>query len=160
MMTDNWTLVSSISTALSEQLYDAVAVYTPVAYMDSSDLSIDSTGTVNISIPEVEATGVTYTNKATNETFTSYPTVAGDYVAKVSLKYKRNWDSLYKPEPCHSPHRLCLQMTALPHCPKSRRTRPPHCSEGRSVLLRPRNAGRRCDRKAVRSGFLCRHPDR
>lgn len=99
MMTDNWTLVSSISTALSEQLYDAVAVYTPVAYMDSSDLSIDSTGTVNISIPEVEATGVTYTNKATNETFTSYPTVAGDYVAKVSLKCKRNWDSLANKDP-------------------------------------------------------------
>lgn len=99
MMTDNWTLVSSISTALAEQLYDAVAVYTPVAYMDSSDLSIDSTGTVNISIPEVEATGVTYTNKATNETFTSYPTVAGDYVAKVSLKCKRNWDSLTSQSP-------------------------------------------------------------
>ena len=99
MMTDNWTLVSSISTALSEQLYDAVAVYTPVAYMDSSDLSIDPTGTVNISIPEVEATGVTYTNKATNETFTSYPTVAGDYVAKVSLKCKRNWDSLTSQSP-------------------------------------------------------------
>lgn len=99
MMTDNWTLVSSISTALSEQLYDAVAVYTPVAYMDSSDLSIDSTGTVNISIPEVEATGVTYTNKATNETFDSYPTVAGDYVAKVSLKCKRNWDSLANKDP-------------------------------------------------------------
>lgn len=99
IMTDNWTLVSSISTALSEQLYDAVAVYTPVAYMDSSDLSIDSTGTVDISIPEVEATGVTYTNTATKETFTSYPTVAGDYVAKVSLKCKRNWDSLTSQSP-------------------------------------------------------------
>lgn len=99
MMTDNWTLVSSISTALSEQLYDAVAVYTPVAYMDSSDLSIDSTGTVNISIPEVEATGVTYTNKATNETFTSYPTAAGDYVAKVSLKCTRDWNSLANKDP-------------------------------------------------------------
>ena len=99
MMTDNWTLVSSISTALSEQLYDAVAVYTPVAYMDSSDLSIDSTGTVNISIPEVEATGVTYTNKATNETFTSYPTVAGEYEAHVSLKCIRNWDSLASKDP-------------------------------------------------------------
>lgn len=99
MMTDNWTLVSSISTALSEQLYDAVAVYTPVAYMDSSDLSIDSTGTVNISIPEVEATGVTYTNKATKETFTSYPTVAGEYEAHVSLKCIRNWDSLASKDP-------------------------------------------------------------
>ena len=99
MMTDNWTLVSSISTALSEQLYDAVAVYTPVAYMDSSDLSIDSTGTVNISIPEVEATGVTYTNKATNETFTSYPTAAGDYVAHVSLKCTRDWNSLANKDP-------------------------------------------------------------
>ena len=99
MMTDNWTLVSSISTALSEQLYDAVAVYTPVACMKSSDLSIDPTGKVDISIPEVEATGVTYTNKATNETFTSYPTVAGDYVAKVSLKCKRNWDSLASKDP-------------------------------------------------------------
>ena len=99
MTTDNWTLVSSISTALSEQLYDAVAVYTPVAYMDSSDLSIDSTGTVNISIPEVEATGVTYTNKATNETFTSYPTVAGEYVAHVSLKCIRDWNSLANKDP-------------------------------------------------------------
>ena len=99
MMTDNWTLVSSISTALSEQLYDAVAVYTPVAYMDSSDLSIDSTGTVNISIPEVEATGVTYTNKATNETFTSYPTVAGEYEAHVSLKCTRDWNSLASKDP-------------------------------------------------------------
>ena len=99
MMTNNWTLVSSISTALSEQLYDAVAVYTPVAYMDSSDLSIDSTGTVDISIPEVEATGVTYTNTATKETFTSYPTVAGDYVAHVSLKCIRNWDSLANKDP-------------------------------------------------------------
>lgn len=103
MMTDNWTLVSSISTALSEQLYDAVAVYTPVACMKSSDLSIDSTGTVNISIPEVEvdveATGVTYTNKATNETFTSYPTVAGDYVAHVPLKCTRDWNSLANKDP-------------------------------------------------------------
>lgn len=99
MMTNNWTLVSSISTALSEQLYDAVAVYTPVAYMDSSDLSIDPTGKVDISIPEVEATGVTYTNTATKETFTSYPTVAGDYVAHVSLKCIRNWDSLANKDP-------------------------------------------------------------
>jgi len=99
MMTDNWTLVSSISTALSEQLYDAVAVYTPVACMNSSDLSIDSTGKVSISIPEVEATGVTYTNKATKETFTSYPTVAGEYEAHVSLKCIRNWDSLASKDP-------------------------------------------------------------
>lgn len=99
MMTDNWTLVSSISTALSEQLYDAVAVYTPVACMKSSDLSIDPTGKVSISIPEVEATGVTYTNKATNETFTSYPTVAGEYEAHVSLKCIRNWDSLASKDP-------------------------------------------------------------
>ena len=99
MMTNNWTLVSSISTALSEQLYDAVAVYTPVAYMDSSDLSIDPTGKVSISIPEVEATGVTYTNKATNETFTSYPTAAGDYVAHVSLKCTRDWNSLANKDP-------------------------------------------------------------
>lgn len=99
MMTNNWTLVSSISTALSEQLYDAVAVYTPVAYMDSSDLSIDPTGKVNISIPEVKATGVTYTNTATKETFTSYPTVAGNYVAKVSLECTRDWDSLASKDP-------------------------------------------------------------
>lgn len=99
MMTNNWTLVSSISTALSEQLYDAVAVYTPVAYMDSRDLSIDSTGTVNISIPEVKATGVTYTNKATNETFTSYPTAAGSYTAHVSLECTRDWDSLTSQSP-------------------------------------------------------------
>ena len=99
MMTNNWTLVSSISTALSEQLYDAVAVYTPVAYMDSSDLSIDPTGKVDISIPEVEATGVTYTNTATKETFTSYPTAAGEYEAHVSLKCTRNWDSLTSQSP-------------------------------------------------------------
>ena len=99
MMTDNWTLVSSISTALSEQLYDAVAVYTPVAYMDSSDLSIDSTGTVNISIPEVKATGVTYTNTATKETFDSYPTAAGSYTAHVSLECTRDWDSLTSQSP-------------------------------------------------------------
>lgn len=99
MMTDNWTLVSSISTALSEQLYDAVAVYTPVACMKSSDLSIDSTGKVDISIPEVEATGVTYTNTATHETFTSYPTAAGDYVAHVSLKCTRDWNSLANKDP-------------------------------------------------------------
>ena len=99
MMTDNWTLVSSISTALSEQLYDAVAVYTPVAYMDSSDLSIDPTGKVDISIPEVEATGVTYTNTATNETVTSYPTAAGSYTAHVSLECTRDWDSLTSQSP-------------------------------------------------------------
>ena len=99
MKTNNWTLVSSISTALSEQLYDAVAVYTPVAYMDSSDLSIDSTGKVNISIPEVKATGVTYTNTATKETFTSYPTAAGSYTAHVSLECTRNWDSLASKDP-------------------------------------------------------------
>ena len=98
-MTADWTMVSPISTALSEQLYDAVAAYTPIAYMDSSDLSIDSTGKVNISIPEVEANSVTYTNKATDEIFTSYPTVAGDYVAKVSLKCNRKWDSLATKDP-------------------------------------------------------------
>ena len=99
MMTDNWTLVSSISTALSEQLYDAVAVYTPVACMKSSDLSIDPTGKVSISIPEVEATGVTYTNTATKETFTSYPTAAGSYTAHVSLECTRDWDSLASQSP-------------------------------------------------------------
>lgn len=99
MKTNNWTLVSSISTALSEQLYDAVVIYAPVAYMDSSDLSIDSTGKVDISIPEVEATGVTYTNKATNETFDSYPTAAGSYTAHVSLECTRNWDSLTSQSP-------------------------------------------------------------
>lgn len=98
-MNADWTLVSSISTALSEQLYDAVAVYTPVACMNSSDLSIDPTGKVNISIPEVKATGVTYTNTATKETFTSYPTVAGNYVAKVSLECTRDWDSLASKDP-------------------------------------------------------------
>lgn len=99
MMTNNWTLVSSISTALSEQLYDAVVIHAPVAYMDSRDLSIDSTGKVNISIPEVKATGVTYTNTATNETFDSYPTAAGSYTAHVSLECTRNWDSLTSQSP-------------------------------------------------------------
>ena len=94
-----WTFSNNINVAIPSALANASAVYTPVACMNASDLSIDSTGTVNISIPEVEATGVTYTNKATNETFTSYPTVAGDYVAKVSLKCKRNWDSLTSQSP-------------------------------------------------------------
>ena len=98
-MNSIWTLDSTTFTSVPKEMYDAVVIYAPVAYMDSRDLSIDSTGTVNISIPEVEATGVTYTNKATNETFTSYPTVAGDYVAKVSLKCKRNWDSLTSQSP-------------------------------------------------------------
>ena len=99
MMTGDWTLDSAAITAVPENLYDAVAVYTPVAYMDSSDLSIDSTGTVNISIPQVEATGVTYTNNATKETFTSYPTAAGSYTAHVSLECTRNWDSLASQSP-------------------------------------------------------------
>ena len=98
-MNSIWTLDSTTFTSVPKEMYDAVVIYAPVAYMDSRDLSIDPTGTVNISIPEVEATGVTYTNKATNETFTSYPTVAGDYVAKVSLKCKRNWDSLTSQSP-------------------------------------------------------------
>ena len=98
-MTADWTMVSPMSTALSEQLYDAVAAYTPIAYMDSSDLSIDSTGKVNISIPEVEATGVTYTNTVTKETFTSYPTAAGSYTAHVSLECTRNWDFLASQSP-------------------------------------------------------------
>ena len=94
-----WTVDVWADSALSKEETDVATTFTPVACMKSSDLSIDSTGTVNISIPEVEATGVTYTNKATNETFTSYPTVAGDYVAKVSLKCKRNWDSLTSQSP-------------------------------------------------------------
>ena len=94
-----WTVDVWADSALSKEQTDVATTFTPVACMKSSDLSIDSTGTVNISIPEVEATGVTYTNKATNETFTSYPTVAGDYVAKVSLKCKRNWDSLTSQSP-------------------------------------------------------------
>ena len=98
-MTADWTMVSPISSALPENLYDAVAVYTPVARMDSSDLSIDSTGKVNISIPEVEATGVTYTNTATKETFDSYPTAAGSYTAHVSLECTRKWDSLASQSP-------------------------------------------------------------
>ena len=95
----DWTLDPTTINALPEKIYDAVTAYTPVAYMDSSDLSIDSTGKVNISIPEVEATGVTYTNTATKETFTSYPTVAGNYVAKVSLKCTRDWKSLASQSP-------------------------------------------------------------
>lgn len=94
-----WTVDVWADSALSKEETDVATIFTPVAYMKSSDLSIDSTGKVDISIPEVEATGVTYTNKATNETFTSYPTVAGDYVAKVSLKCKRNWDSLASKDP-------------------------------------------------------------
>ena len=94
-----WTVDVWADSALSKEETDVATTFTPVAYMDSSDLSIDSTGTVNISIPEVEATGVTYTNKATNETFTSYPTVAGEYEAHVSLKCIRDWNSLASKDP-------------------------------------------------------------
>ena len=94
-----WTVDVWADSALSKEQTDVATTFTPVACMKSSDLSIDSTGKVDISIPEVEATGVTYTNKATNETFTSYPTVAGEYEAHVSLKCIRNWDSLASKDP-------------------------------------------------------------
>ena len=94
-----WTVDVWADSALSKEETDVATTFTPVACMNSSDLSIDSTGKVSISIPEVEATGVTYTNKATNETFTSYPTVAGEYEAHVSLKCIRNWDSLASKDP-------------------------------------------------------------
>lgn len=98
-----WTVDVWADFALPEEEKDTTTTFTPVAYMNSSDLSIDSTGKVSISIPEVEvdaeATGVTYTNKATNETFTSYPTAAGDYVAHVPLKCTRDWDSLASKDP-------------------------------------------------------------
>ena len=94
-----WTVDVWADSALSKEQADVATTFTPVACMKSSDLSIDPTGKVSISIPEVEATGVTYTNKATNETFTSYPTVAGEYEAHVSLKCKRNWDSLANKDP-------------------------------------------------------------
>ena len=94
-----WTVDVWADSALSKEDTDVATTFTPVACMNSSDLSIDPTGTVNISIPEVEATGVTYTNKATKETFDSYPTVAGDYVAHVSLKCIRDWNSLANKDP-------------------------------------------------------------
>ena len=94
-----WTVDVWADSALSKEETDVATTFTPVACMKSSDLSIDPTGKVSISIPEVEATGVTYTNKATNETFTSYPTVAGDYVAHVSLKCIRDWNSLASKDP-------------------------------------------------------------
>ena len=94
-----WTVDVWADSALSKEQTDVATTFTPVACMKSSDLSIDSTGKVSISIPEVEATGVTYTNKATKETFTSYPTVAGEYEAHVSLKCIRNWDSLASKDP-------------------------------------------------------------
>lgn len=94
-----WTVDVWADSALSKEETDVATTFTPVACMNSSDLSIDPTGKVSISIPEVEATGVTYTNKATNETFTSYPTVAGEYEAHVSLKCIRNWDSLASKDP-------------------------------------------------------------
>ena len=94
-----WTVDVWADSALSKEETDVATTFTPVAYMNSSDLSIDSTGKVDISIPEVEATGVTYTNKATNETFTSYPTVAGEYEAHVSLKCIRDWNSLASKDP-------------------------------------------------------------
>ena len=94
-----WTVDVWADSALSKEQTDVATTFTPVACMKSSDLSIDSTGKVDISIPEVEATGVTYTNKATNETFTSYPTVAGEYEAHVSLKCTRDWNSLANKDP-------------------------------------------------------------
>ena len=94
-----WTVDVWADSALSKDETDVATTFTPVAYMNSSDLSIDPTGKVDISIPEVEATGVTYTNTATKETFTSYPTVAGDYVAHVSLKCTRDWNSLANKDP-------------------------------------------------------------
>ena len=94
-----WTVDVWADSALSKEQTDVATAFTPVACMKSSDLSIDSTGKVDISIPEVEATGVTYTNKATNETFTSYPTVAGEYEAHVSLKCTRDWNSLANKDP-------------------------------------------------------------
>ena len=94
-----WTVDVWADSALSKEETDVATTFTPVAYMNSNDLSIDPTGKVDISIPEVEATGVTYTNTATKETFTSYPTVAGDYVAHVSLKCTRDWNSLANKDP-------------------------------------------------------------
>ena len=94
-----WTVDVWADSALSKEDTDVATTFTPVACMKSSDLSIDPTGKVDISIPEVEATGVTYTNKATNETFTSYPTVAGEYEAHVSLKCTRDWNSLANKDP-------------------------------------------------------------
>ena len=94
-----WTVDVWADSALSKEETDVATTFTPVACMKSSDLSIDPTGKVSISIPEVEATGVTYTNKATNETFTSYPTVAGEYEAHVSLKCTRDWNSLANKDP-------------------------------------------------------------
>ena len=94
-----WTVDVWADSALSKDETDVATTFTPVACMKSSDLSIDPTGKVDISIPEVEATGVTYTNKATNETFTSYPTVAGEYEAHVSLKCTRDWNSLANKDP-------------------------------------------------------------
>lgn len=94
-----WTVDVWADSALSKEETDVATTFTPVACMKSSDLSIDSTGKVSISIPEVEATGVTYTNKATKETFTSYPTVAGEYEAHVSLKCTRDWNSLANKDP-------------------------------------------------------------
>ena len=94
-----WTVDVWADSALSKEQTDVATTFTPVACMTSSDLSIDPTGKVDISIPEVEATGVTYTNTATKETFTSYPTVAGDYVAHVSLKCTRDWNSLANKDP-------------------------------------------------------------
>ena len=94
-----WTVDVWADSALSKEETDVATTFTPVACMKSSDLSIDSTGKVDISIPEVEATGVTYTNTATKETFTSYPTVAGEYEAHVSLKCIRDWNSLASKDP-------------------------------------------------------------
>lgn len=94
-----WTVDVWADSALSKEETDVATTFTPVACMKSSDLSIDPTGKVSISIPEVEATGVTYTNTATKETFTSYPTVAGEYEAHVSLKCTRDWNSLANKDP-------------------------------------------------------------
>ena len=94
-----WTVDIWGDSALPEKGKDTTTTFTPVACMKSSDLSIDSTGKVDISIPEVKATGVTYTNTATGETSDSYPTAAGNYVAHVSLECTRDWDSLASKDP-------------------------------------------------------------
>ena len=88
-----WTFSNNINVAIPSALANASAVYTPVACMNASDLSIDSTGNVRVSLPDVEVSGVKYTS-TDGKTYENYPSDPGTYTATVSLESTRNWQVL------------------------------------------------------------------
>lgn len=88
-----WTFFNNINVAIPSAFANASAVYTPVACMNASDLSIDSTGKVSVSLPDVEVSGVKYTS-TDGKTYENYPSDPGTYTATVSLKSTRNWQVL------------------------------------------------------------------